>query len=141
LTALLQLAPEQSLPLVNEFLHAESGSEEDVGKAEAAALALSDARLPEAFLTLKEWWPGTRDPELRKTGLLAIATLRQPEALEFLLSIIAEGKPQDAKDAVRAMGVYARDIQVWQRVRQTVENREDVSLLPTLEKVSATLLA
>lgn len=142
LIALLQLAPDQSLPLVKDLLYAQRppGLEEDIDKAEAAALALSESRLPEAFPILKPWWQGTRDPELRKTGLLAIATLRQPDALQFLLSLIAEGRPQDAKDAIKAMSVYAQDKTLWQQVCQTVQEREDVSLQPTLEEVSKSFL-
>jgi hypothetical protein len=138
LSALLQLASDQSLPLVKDFLYAKQppGIEEDVDKAEAAALALSESRLPEAFSILKLWWQGTRNLELRKTGLLAIATLRQSEGLDFLLSLIAEGKAQDAKDAIEAMGVYVQDQALWQRVCQTVEKRQDVSLQPFLEQVS-----
>lgn len=141
LIALLQLAPTQSLPLVKDLLHARKppGLEEDIDQAEAAALALSESRSPEAFPILKTWWQGVRDPELRKTGLLAIATLRQPEALQFLLSVIAEGKPQDAKDGIKAMGVYAQDKTVWQQVCQIVQDREDISLQPTFEKVSKSL--
>ncbi|MDX2239272.1 MAG: hypothetical protein NW224_01200 [Leptolyngbyaceae cyanobacterium bins.302] len=94
LIALLQLTSDQSLPLVKDLLYARKscGLEEDVDKAEAAALALSESRAPEAFSILKPWWKGVHDLELRKTGLLAISTLRHPEALEFLLSLIEDGK-------------------------------------------------
>jgi hypothetical protein len=141
LIALLQLAPDQSLPLVKDLLYAQKlpGLEEDVDKAEAAALALSESRLPQAFSILKPWWKGVHDLELRKTGLLAIATLRQPNALEFLLSLIAEGQPQDAIDAIKAMGVYVQDKVLWQRVCQTAEERQDVDLKPFLEKVSKSM--
>lgn len=141
LIALLQLAPDQSLPLVKDFLYAQKppGLEEDVEKAEAAALALSESRSPEAFSVLKPWWKRVHDQELRKTGLLAIATLRQPDALEFLLSLIADGKPQDAIDAIKAMGVYVQDKVLWQRVCQTAEKRQDVDLKPFLEKVSKSM--
>lgn len=138
LIALLQLAPEGSLPLVKELLHARTalGSEEDIDKAEAAALALSESRLPAAFPVLQDWWQGTRNPQLRKTGLLAISTLRQPDAIQFLLSQIAQGQPQDAKDAIRAMGIYGQDPALWQQVCQVARERQDVDLTEVLEKVS-----
>jgi len=137
LIALLQLAPKSSLNLVKDLLHAEPSGDldADIDNAEAAALALSEARTPEAFSILKDWWEATSVPELRKTGLWALSTLRQPEAIAFLLSVIAEGKPQDAKDAIKAMGIYLYDSAVWQQVCQTVEAREDVILKPVLEKV------
>lgn len=139
--ALLQLAPEQSLPLIKDILYARklSGLEEDVAKAEAAALALSESRLLEAFPVLKDWWQEIHDPELRKTGLLAISTLRQPEAIEFLLAQIAEGKLQDAKDAIKAMGIYEQDQALWQRVCQIVQERRDATLEGVLEKVSKSM--
>jgi hypothetical protein len=138
LIALLQLAPEPSLLLVNEMLQGKTSAdlEEEIGKAEAAALALSESQRPEAFSILKAWWQETREPELRRTGLLAIATLRHPEALHFLLALIAEGRPQDAKDAIKAMRVYVQDNTVWQQVCQIVQEREDVALQPILEKVA-----
>lgn len=137
LIALLQLAPDQSLPLVKDFLYAQKppGLEEDVEKAEAAALALSESRLPEAFSILKDWWQGTRDLELRKTGLLAIATLQRGDIVLFLLTVIAKGEPQDAKDAVGAMGIFAGNKTLWQQVRQAVEARQDIDLKPLMEKV------
>ncbi|MBW4694188.1 MAG: hypothetical protein KME27_20790 [Lyngbya sp. HA4199-MV5] len=108
-------------------------------KAEAAALALSESRLPEAFSILKPWWKRIREQELRKTGLLAIATLRQPDALEFLLALIADGKPQAAIGAIKAIGVYVQDQALWQRVCRTSKERQDVDLKPFLEKVSKSM--
>lgn len=141
LISLLQLAPEGSLPLIKELLHARTpaGLEEDIDKAEAAALALSETRLPEAFPILKDWWQGIHNFQLRKTGLLAIATLRQPDAIQFLFAQIAQGQPQDAKDAIKAMGIFGQDQALWQQVCQVVEERQDVGLEEVLEKVSKSL--
>lgn len=141
LIALLQLAPDQSLPLIKDLLnaHTASGLEEDVDRAEAAALALSESRLPEAFPMLRDWWQKTRDLKLRKTGLLAISTLRQPDAMEFLLAQIAQGRPQDARDAIEVMGIYMQDQGVWQRVCEVALERQDISLDGTLQKVSKSM--
>lgn len=130
LTAVLQLAPESSLPLVNELLAAgtAAGLDEDIAKVEAAALALSETRLPEAFPMLRDWWQKTRHPELRKTGLLAISTLRQPDALQFLLHHVAAGRPQDAKDAFKAMEIHRQDLALWQQVVQAARARQDHAL-------------
>ncbi len=138
LIALLHLAPQQSLPLLKDLLHARKPSrlEADTEKVEAAALALSDSRIPEAFPILKEWWQSLRDPELGKTGLLAIATLRQSDAIKFLLSLISAGKPDDAKDTIRAMSIYVQDRTIWQQVCDRVQERQDPSLQVVLEKVS-----
>ncbi|MEC4814927.1 MAG: hypothetical protein SAK29_16850 [Scytonema sp. PMC 1069.18] len=115
-TALLQLAPTQSLPLVASFL---DNPEEQV--CELAALALGESRLYEAFHTLKTWWERTRNAELRRTGLLAIAMLRHDEAFEFLISLIHDDKSTDAKDAIAALSLYREDEELWRRVQQKYE--------------------
>jgi hypothetical protein len=135
LMALLKLAPLPSLPLVKELLYAQKdrGLEADVDKAEAAALALGELHLPEAFEMLRDWWQQTRDPELRRTGLLAIAMQRQDQSLEFLFSLVAEGMSQHAKDAIKALSLYQQDPTLWQQVHQTVEQRGDANLRQWLE--------
>jgi len=142
LVALLQLAPEGTLPFVQALLDAQTASrlEVDVEKAEAAALALSESRLPQAFEILKSWWQKTRDPQLRRTGLLAISTLRQPDAIQFLLHQIAQGGLQDAKDAIKAMGIHGHDPKLWQQVCEIVRERQIISLEEVLQKVSEPFL-
>lgn len=137
LVALLQLAPETSLPLVQALLQSRTASgEADIDRAEAAALALSESRLPAAFALLRDWWQNNRDPQLRKTGLLAISTLRQPDALQFLLDQIAQGRSQDAKDAIQAMGIHTQDDHLWSQVCQIVQDRQDIALEGVLKKVA-----
>jgi HEAT repeat protein len=123
-TALLKLAPVQSLPLIASFL---VNSEEQV--CELAALALGESRLQEAFPLLKNWWERTMYAQLRRTGLLAIAMLRQDSALEFLLSLIQEGKTLDAKDAIASLSIYRENTELWQRVEGTVRQRGDDDIL------------
>ncbi|KOP26496.1 hypothetical protein AMR41_10330 [Hapalosiphon sp. MRB220] len=123
-TALLQLAPQQSVSLVGSFLLA---SEEQV--CELAALALGESRLDAAFATLKNWWEQTKNLELSRTGLLAIAMLRNEQAFEFLMSLIAQGKHIDAKNAIAALSIYQNDLELWKRVCQVVEQRGDMKLM------------
>jgi hypothetical protein len=59
--------------------------------------------------------------------------LRHDEALEFLLSLLADGKISDAKDAIAALGLYRQDDRLWQRVCQLVEERANASLLKAIE--------
>lgn len=137
LVALLKLAPTQSLPLFKHLLYARKeplGLAEDVETAEVAALALGESRFPEAFDILRNWWEQVKAPELRQTGLLAIATLRHDEALEFLLSLVADGKISDAKDAIAALRIYRQDQRLWERVCQSVEERGNASLLKAIDK-------
>ncbi|GAB1540254.1 hypothetical protein NUACC21_29230 [Scytonema sp. NUACC21] len=123
-TGLLQLAPVQSLPLIASFLIT---PEEQV--CELAALALGESRINDAFPILKSWWEQTNNVQLRRTGLLAIAMLRQDSALEFLISLVEKGKSTDAKDAIAALSIYRENNELWQRVRQAAHHRGDESIL------------
>jgi hypothetical protein len=129
LTALLELAPMESLPLVQELLQGSKKSKsDDWGEmAEVAALALGESRLPEAFPILRDWWQQTVNRELKKTGLLAIASLRQDKALDFLLDLIAEGSLYDAKDAFKALSIYQQDEPLWQKISQAAAQRGSLS--------------
>lgn len=129
LIALLQLDPIGSLPLTESLLYAKKELEPDAEKAEAAALALGASRLPEAFARLRDWWQQTKPVELRQTALLAIATLRQDDALNFLLALIAEGMQADAKAAIKALLIYRQDAALWERIQRTIEQRGDAKLL------------
>jgi HEAT repeat protein len=115
-TALLQLAPQPSLSLIAQFLN----STPEVS--EMAALALGESRQPEAFEILRHWWQRSHISELRLTGLLAIAMLRQDQALDFLIELVQQGQPRDREGAISALKMYQQDEGLWQRVRQAMEN-------------------
>jgi len=130
--ALLHLSPTpSSIDLVRSFLAIQPQAEhqESTGIAEAAALAFGESRLPEAFDILRTWWHSLCIPELRQTGLMAIAFLRNDEAVSFLLSLIQGGDLVDAKDSITALRVYREDQALWHRVRERIEQRGEPSLL------------
>jgi len=130
--ALLHLSPTQSsIDLVRSFLAIQPQAErrESTESAEAAALAFGESRLSEAFEILRTWWHSIDIPELRQTGLIAIALLRNDEAISFLLSLIQGGDLVDAKDSITALRVYREDRALWQRVRERIEQRGEPSLL------------
>ncbi len=118
LNALLQLAPTDSLALVAGFLF---DPEEQI--CELAALTLGSSRLEPAFDLLKSCWEQTRKVELRRTLLLAIAMLRLDQPIDFLISLVAQGKDIDAKDAISAFDIYREDRELWQRIEQASEQR------------------
>lgn len=132
--ALLQLDAAGSLPLVQSFLQpptrAGDATPPSMALAEAAAMAIAEARLPEALTILQTWWRQVRAPDLRQSGLLAIALLRQDAAIDFLVSLIAEGSYQDAKDAVQALSLYRSDQALWHRVGQASEARPEPNFNP-----------
>jgi len=113
-TGLLSLAPQASLSLIASFL------DKSPEISEMAALALGESRQPEAFEILRRWWQRTVTSELRLTGLLAIAMLRQDEALDFLLTLVATGNKRDREGAIGALKMYQSDAILWQRVQQAM---------------------
>jgi len=122
LAALLNLDADRSLPFVAHFLNTSQPQTQEL-----VALALGESRLPAAFNVLRHWWEKTREPNLRWTGLLAIATLRQDEPIDFLLDLIGTGLTRDARDAVTALEIYQDDQALWQRVEAAMQQREDGS--------------
>jgi HEAT repeat protein len=113
-SGLLNLAPQQSLSLVASFLDAAPEI------SEMAALALGESRQAGAFEILRQWWQRTGMAELRQTGLLAIALLRQDAALDFLLELVATGDKRDRDGAIGALKMYQSDAILWQRVQQAM---------------------
>lgn len=118
LVALLNLDGDRSLNFVASFLDTPQPQTQEL-----VGLVLGESRLPAAFHVLRQWWEKTREPSLRRTGLLAIATLRQDEPIDFLLSLIETGISRDAQDAITALEIYRDDQPLWQRVEMAMERR------------------
>lgn len=121
--ALLTLSPESSLAFVARFL-----GDEDVAVGESAAIALGESRLGAAFEFLKAGWERALEPSLRRAILYAIAMLRHEQAIDFLLSLVAEGSPAIARGAIAALEMYRQDGHLWRRVEQLVRARDDIHL-------------
>jgi HEAT repeat protein len=129
LIALLQLAPNPSLPLARELLYSQARSGGVIATAEAVALALGESRLPEAWPLLRDWWQQVGQAELRRSGLLAMALLRNDQVMDFLMEVIATGELVDAIDAIAALRIYQSDRGLWGKVCQAVTQRADERLL------------
>jgi HEAT repeat protein len=69
------------------------------------ALVLGESHLPEALPVLQDRWQRSTHPDLRKTALFAIATLRQDEAIQLLLNLLEDGPTRDAKAALNALAI------------------------------------
>lgn len=118
--ALIKLAQDASLSFVAGFM-----KHEDVAIVEAAALAMGESQLPQAFPFLETAWEDTFDRELRKTFLTSIALLRQEAAIVFLESLIREGPRVHALDALEAVNMYREDARIWRRVQNAVKARDE----------------
>jgi hypothetical protein len=121
--ALLSLDPAGSVEFVAKFLNSSAD-----GMGEQAALALGESRLASAFEVLREAWERGGAAEQRRTLLVAIAMLRIDEALEFLLSRLADESGPVAADALAGLAFYARDEAVLTRVEGIIQQRGDGAL-------------
>jgi hypothetical protein len=119
---LLRLAPAESLEFVATFLQ----SSEEI--AERAALALGESHLAAAFPLLQEAWHATSQATLRRTLLLAMAMLRLDEAVEFLLTRLAEDGEKSALVALAALALYGRDEVVRSRIQEILAKRKSTEL-------------
>jgi HEAT repeat protein len=123
LTALVQMAPGESLPFVTEFLHART-----IAIREGAAFALAEARSPEALHILRTFLPEAQRGGLHEAVLLAISMLRLPAALDFLLEVIAgENKPA-ALAALSALAIHRHNENLRERIAAAVASKADASL-------------
>jgi hypothetical protein len=127
--SLLSLDPGGSIEFVAKFLNSRAE-----GISEQAALALGETRQPKAFELLRESWEGGAAAEQRRTLLVAIAMLRIDEALEFLLSRLAEESGPVAADALAGLAFYARDEAVLARVEGIIQQRGDRALEAVFER-------
>jgi HEAT repeat protein len=124
LASMLALADEElALPLLARFLR---GDDPEV--AEAAALALGESRLKGALAILKDAWQQTFSAQLQSTLLVAMALLRQDEAIAFLLSLIAGEKMRSARAAISALATFRHDESLVEQVRQALQERGDPRL-------------
>jgi HEAT repeat protein len=127
--ALLDLSPRDSLPFVASFF-----DHDDPAVAESAALVLGESRLPEALDVLREGWENSLNQDLRRFILLAIAMLRYEEAIDFLLSLIANESQGIAQDAIEALEMYQEDVQIWGKVKEITESRDDIDLSAAVQQ-------
>jgi HEAT repeat protein len=114
---LLRLGPRaRALPFVAEFL--ERGAGEVV---EAAALALGDSKMAEAFPVLAAAFE--RNPASQSAILWAMGLLRNDEAVGFLLERLEAGRERTAAAALQALAIYKGDEAIRNRVAEVVERR------------------
>jgi hypothetical protein len=118
LSGLLTIEPRMHLPLVSSFLETE-----DAAQCEAAALALGKSRLPEAFDALRSCWQRSPISGRHAQVLFAIAMLRLPAAIEFLLELVASDSEAVAITAMSALKIHSHDPRLRERIAQLVQKK------------------
>jgi HEAT repeat protein len=115
LSGLLTVNAKEYLPFVAEFL--EPG---DAARCEAAALALGKSRLPDAFEPLEACWQRSPSSEVKQQVLLAVAMLRLPAAIDFLLGLVASDSEKAAISALSALKIHNYDPRLRDRLAEVV---------------------
>lgn len=121
--ALLKLDPQGSVALIATYL---DHGEEAV--CEAALIALGESKQHEAVTILIDWWQRTLNPALRRIGLTALAVSRDQEAIEFLLSLVAQAPKKVATETLEALKIYQDDRRLWRRLEQLIRDRGDLQI-------------
>jgi HEAT repeat protein len=129
LGGLLAVDPKENLPIVSEFL--DPGN---VVACEAAAMALGRSRLAEALDPLADCWRRARSGELRQHVLLAIAILRRPAAVDYLMGLVASEPEPDSITALSALTIYKDDPCLSERVGALVQERGSPKLRAAFDR-------
>jgi HEAT repeat protein len=115
---LLALSTDDPVPFVVERL---ASGDRDVAR--AAAMALGEARRPEAVVALRARLPGEDRPDVRHAIILALATSRDDAGFDTLLDLVAHGSVADSKAAVEALRLYSHDEALQRRLRAALDAR------------------
>jgi HEAT repeat protein len=129
LGGLLTFDPKENLPIVTEFLDPSNAA-----ACEAAAMALGKSRLPEALDPLKGCWQRSHSAELRQHVFLAIAILRRPAAIDYLMELVASEPEPTAIAALSALRIYKDDPRLRERIARLVHERESPTLQAGLDR-------
>jgi HEAT repeat protein len=126
LTSLLKLEPD-TVAFVAEFLR---DGEEAVQ--EGAALALGETRRPGAFEVLRDFCTPLRPGPLQDAALLALAMLRLPAAIDYLLDLV--GKKDTARPALTALAIHRHNERVKNRAAEAIAQMQDAALMAWFEE-------
>jgi hypothetical protein len=100
----------------------------DAPIAEAAVLALGATRSAKAVEVLKRKWEKTRRGPLKGVVLLALASSRSQEALNFLLEQLETALVSAASEILTALAVQRPSVSIRQSIEAAIERRDDDAL-------------
>ena len=120
LASLLALTPDRGLPVVAAVL-----DEPDPDRAAAAALALGESRRADAAPLLISYCERSPGGERARAGYPALAMLRDPAAVAYLLERVATAAKADAIAAAAALAPYAAEPRLAERLRAAAAAHPD----------------
>jgi hypothetical protein len=123
-TALLAVAPDESLPFVAAFLaHA------DDALRELAALALGESRVPGAVEHLQSAWNGVMVGATVRSALISGAAAHRSEAaFDWLATLAAEARAPIAEQVIEALALYKLNARLAERLEAILAQRGDRAL-------------
>jgi hypothetical protein len=116
-SSLLSLEPVAAIPLVARAMEAGEDA------AAEAAFALAEVRSAEALAALLARWRAGADAWFGAVLLSAIALTRLPEAMDFLIAMMARAA-REAPAAIDAVGRIAPNAEIVARIAQAVEDAD-----------------
>ena len=117
---LLASAPERSFKLVADY-----ADSPDEAVAEAAILALGEAKDERALEILRDKWQRTVGGELRQVLLLAMASSKLEPAIAYLLGIVADASPKTASQAIEALASFRSSERIRLSLQDVVRKRNE----------------
>ena len=90
--------------------------------------------MPEALEPLRECWPRCHSRELRQQVLLAIAILRRPAAIDYLVEYVAAEPEPDATAALSALRIFKDDAKLRGRIAAIVRERGSPKLQAVIDR-------
>jgi hypothetical protein len=120
---LLALPSDNAVNFVARFVDSN-----DAPVAEAAVLALGAARSALAVEMLKGKWQKTRRAPLKRVLLLALASSRSEEALNFLLEELATALLSVASEILAALAEQRPSASIRQSIEAAIKRRDDTAL-------------
>ncbi len=133
LSALLQVAPSESLEFVSGFL---DGCK-DPSLRESIALAIGESKIEEALQVLRSCWE--KEPLKREQDnvlLLGAILHRSENAITWLLDVVSEGDRASAKFVIEQLAAYYHtNKRLGERLQTTLAERQDDVLTAIFRKI------
>ena len=124
--ALLDLDPRESVAFVARLV---ASPNERIAVEAAAALAAS--RAPEALAVARRMWLGELSIEMRRAIVFSCTASPLPQAADFLLSIVADGRAELAVWALSALAASRFRDEVTERARTAAQRHTDAHVRQT----------
>ena len=121
--SMMRISAESSIDFVADFLR-----DADLEAAESAALALGESRADGALTALCNWRLEAAERGLGDVVMTAIAMLRSEEAIDYLVSAVANEAGPVAREVIAAFSIHRHNQGLMERLKKAAqENQVDLS--------------